>query len=267
MMRKNLLTRLFVVLFCTCFPAAKKALAGDVLVKLNQGVIYVEGSRKADRIGVESVADTIHIYAIDADTTVNGGESVIFRTRTKVGLDVDMGGGEDLCHVEGIDCSFLSIVDGPATDTSRDDIQLRELTVSRMLSVDCGMGPDVVTLTACASSEIIIQTGSENDVAALFDVSAPKITVTLGDGDDFAMVGEIFSHSAAFFGGTDTWTRRDIFDRLSGDVMVHMDIFETSTFNVLDASFQFENKLGFVDDVMDTYLEGTIEAMAASLGY
>lgn len=265
-MRKSLLW-VAAVLLCTCVTPAERASAGDVKVKLSQGVIYVQGSPAGDKVGVESTAEAIQIYALDVDTTVNGGESVSFRTRVKLGMAINMGGGEDLCHCERLDCTSISIIDGPATDKSRDDIQLKDVSVSKVLSVDCGMGTDVVTLAACAGSEIILKTGSENDVAALFDLDAAKITVALGDGDDFALAGEIFSLSATFDGGADTWTRGDIFDRLAGDVMIHMDFFETSNYNVLASSFQFENRLSFVDDVMDTPLEETIEAMAASLGY
>jgi hypothetical protein len=46
-----------------------------------------------------------------------------------------------------------------------------------------------------------------------------------------------------------------------------MDFFEVTQFDILGASQEFENKLSFMEDVIDTPLEDELEAMESEIGF
>jgi hypothetical protein len=129
------------------------------------------------------------------------------------------------------------------------------------------MWHDLLTLDAVgAGLSLNIATGEGNDIAVLYDIATEDVWISMEAGDDMVLAGEFDCSNVKILGGTDTWTRADSFNRLAGDVVIHVDIFEISEFDIFGSSSEFENELSLLDDVMDTPLEDALNEIESNLG-
>ncbi len=164
--------------------------AGDVQVQVHGSTLLIQGSPKNDDFSITGNGDVVVVQAVGLGTTINGKSEVSIRDGASKNIQVDLGSGHDRCDIHQLSCLSLSVVDGLKTDLHDDKISLKDVDARSSINVLCFGGDDLVSIaTVDAGLELKVGTGEGDDIAALYDVIAVDLVVTMGSGDDMVIAG------------------------------------------------------------------------------
>jgi len=200
--------------------AARKLLAGDVLVNVVGGNLMIEGDADANKIMITSGAEAGAFVVTGLDgTSLDGAADPITVTGVR-NIRIDLGEGDDLAAVVGANVrGNLSIQTGVGDDrvlvgTGEGAIELAGLlpadasvSIRGALKVNTGSGLDHVAIDDATASLLSVDAGEDDDVvslgstAPLGDLSARLavrhgVHVNLGDGDDELNIDQLNTRGA-----------------------------------------------------------------------
>ena len=267
----------------------RPALAGNVIVSVQNQELLIKGSQTTDLLTITNAPSGIQIKGLFG-TKVNGAPSAIVspvRTPFKSfkialsdgsdrlfidevtlpvsGLDIDLGNGADRLEISNLQCAgTLLVSDGGTSDPSNDVIRIHNSTLNDAVLVNCGSGNDTIGIATSTAEAVQIKSGAGDDGIGLSLLEiAGSLEVDSGSGDDIVLAGDMEVGTAALDGGANSLFARG---RLGGDVLIQLDLFFGSNFNFATDSVHFEHQYDTQFLFADATLEEDLISLAESRG-
>jgi hypothetical protein len=198
-----------------------------IFSELNSATANLGGAGDRLRIvGRGPGSDALRVGSLVANLS-DGDDTLELKYVSATGITVDLGAGSDKLSMIGVTtnswgwyyAAFTSILAGSGKDrveieesrlgptridtgADGDELLLDGVTGTRTFEIFTGSGDDVVAIVGSSfSSRLTLDTGADDDQAAMFAVSADEIYADMGDGDDYLYLVANSAQAAKLLGG------------------------------------------------------------------